>query len=36
MADETLDDSLRLTAIYTGIDKGTILSESPRPLTSHC
>jgi len=31
MADETLDDSLRLAATNSGIDKGTIVSEKPQP-----
>jgi len=30
MADETLDDSLRLAATNTGIAKRTIVSEKPR------
>jgi len=37
MADETLDDSLRLATNNTGkpIDQGTIVSENPRSRTSH-
>jgi len=39
MADETLNDSLRLatTKLPSGnpIDKGTIVSEKPRPQASH-
>jgi len=34
MADETLDDSLRLASTTTGIDKGTIVSAKPRPQAS--
>jgi len=30
MADETMDDSIRLAATNTGIAKGTIVSEKPR------
>jgi len=35
MADETLDDSLRLATTNTGIDKERIVSEKPRPQESH-
>jgi len=35
MADETLNDSLRLAFTTTGIDKGTVVSTKPRPQASH-
>jgi len=35
MADETLDDSLRLASIDTGTNKGRIMSEEPRPQASY-
>jgi len=35
MADETLDDSLRLATTNTGIDKGTMVSEKLRPQECH-
>jgi len=35
MADETLDDSLKVAATNTGIDEGTIVSKKPRPQASH-
>jgi len=35
MADETLDDILRLATIITGVDTGAIVSEKPRPQASH-
>jgi len=35
MAGETLDDSLRLATTNTVIDKGTIVSQKPRPHASH-
>jgi len=35
MAGGTLVDSLRLAATNIGIDKGTIVSEKPRPKASH-
>jgi len=35
MADETLDDCLRLANTSTSFDKGTIVSEKPRPQASH-
>ena len=33
--DETLDDSLRLAITNTVIDKGKMMSETPRPQASH-
>jgi len=35
MADETLDDSLRLSTPNTGIEQEKIMSENPRPQASH-
>jgi len=35
MADETLNDSLRLATTKTGIDEGMIVSEKPRPQASN-
>jgi len=35
MADEKLDDSLRLATTDIGIDTETIVSENPRPQVSH-
>jgi len=31
MADKTLDDNVRLATAYIGTEKGTIVSEMPRP-----
>jgi len=35
MTDETLDNSHRLATTNIGIDIGTIVSEKPRPQSSH-
>jgi len=35
MADEALENSLRLSPLNTGIDERTIVSEKPRPQASH-
>jgi len=35
MGHEILDDSMRLATTNTGIQKGTIESEKPRPQASH-
>jgi len=35
MTDETLDNRFQLATTNTGIDKGTIVSEEPRPQASH-
>jgi len=35
MADETLDDGLRLATYNTGIDNWMVVSEKPRPQASY-